>query len=493
MHGIHHRLLRLPPDVAFFQGQFAVQKNTSDTMPQHVLLVEDSSTLSLTYQRYLSQAGFEVVAAPSGSEALAALEHRPAVVALDLGLPDMDGLELLHEIQSRDQPPSVIIITGNASLSTAVAAMRAGAFDYLVKPFNAERLVTTVRNAIERNALQKEVQVYRKELKREQFHGFIGSSLEMLAVYKTIESAARSNATVFITGESGTGKEVCANAIHMASARARKPFIAINCAAIPRDLMESEIFGHVAGAFTGALSDRSGAAELADGGTLFLDEICEMDINLQAKLLRLLQSGTFQRVGSGKVMKADIRVVCATNRDPLAEVDAGRFREDLYYRLHVIPVHLPALRERGDDIRLIANALLERFTKSEGKKFTQLSDDALETIARHDWPGNVRELQNAIHNAVVLHDGEVLEAAMLPDWVRAGRRMRANAAETGGVFTPAPLPRPGEAIMPLWQIEKQAILAAIEACGGNVLKAAAFLEIAVSTIYRKKTEWAKNG
>ncbi len=470
-----------------------LQKNTANTTPLHVLLVEDSSTLAQTYQSYLRQAGFEVTAVTSGKEALEALAGRPAVVALDLGLPDMDGLELLNEIQGREQPPSVIVITGNASLGTAIAAMRAGAFDYLVKPFNAERLATTVRNAIERDSLQKEVQVYRKELKREQFHGFIGSSLEMLAVYKTVESAARSNATVFVTGESGTGKEVCANAIHLSSARARKPFVAINCAAIPRDLMESEVFGHVAGAFTGALADRKGAAELADGGTLFLDEICEMDINLQAKLLRLLQSGTFQRVGSGKVMKADIRIVCATNRNPLAEVDAGRFREDLYYRLHVIPIHLPALRERGDDIRLIACALLERFARSEGKKFTALSEDALETIARHDWPGNVRELQNAIHNAVVLHEGEVLEAAMLPNWVKAGKRMRSNGAESAQAVNPVHAPASGDALMPLWQIEKQAILAAIEACGGNVLKAAAFLEIAVSTIYRKKLEWAKHG
>jgi DNA-binding NtrC family response regulator len=469
-----------------------LQKNTALSEPRHVLVVEDSTTLAQTYQRYLEQAGFAVSVVACGKEALDALSGRPAVVALDLGLPDVDGLELLNEIQSREQPPSVIVITGNASLGTAVAAMRAGAFDYLVKPFNAERLATTVRNAIERNALQREVQVYRSEMKREQFHGFIGSSLEMLAVYKTVESAARSNATVFVTGESGTGKEVCASAVHMASARARKPFVAINCAAIPRDLMESEVFGHVAGAFTGALADRQGAAELADGGTLFLDEICEMDINLQAKLLRLLQSGTFQRVGSGKVMKADIRIVCATNRNPLAEVDAGRFREDLYYRLHVIPIHLPALRERGDDIRLIANALLERFARAEGKKFTRLSEDALETIARHDWPGNVRELQNAVHNAVVLHDGEVLEASMLPNWVKAGKRQRPTtqvAEAPTGVAAPAS----GAPIIPLWQIEKQAILAAIEACGGNVLKAAAFLEIAVSTIYRKKLEWAKHG
>ncbi len=461
------------------------------TPGQSVLLVEDSATLATAYGRILTGAGFDVRTVSSGAQALEELDRLPSVIALDLGLPDMDGMAILREVRSRGSSAGVVVITGNASLGTAITAMREGAYDYLVKPFNAERLATTVRGAMVRAPRHAELAVDRDETGRARFHGFIGASPQMQAVYKTVASAARSNATVFITGESGTGKEVCATALHAASARAGKPFIAINCAAIPRDLMELEVFGHVAGAFTGATSDRAGAAELADGGTIFFDEICEMDINLQAKLLRLLQSGAVQRVGSGKVRNVDIRVVCATNRNPLQEVAAGRFREDLFYRLHVIPVHLPALRTRGEDVALLAGALLEKFAKAEGRMFSSLSADALAAIMKHDWPGNVRELQNAIHNAVVLNDGPVLEAQMLPAWVTA----RANATESQkrqSLTITAPISGCGNgerAIIPLWQMEKQAILAAIEACEGNLLKAAAALEISVSTIYRKKLEW----
>lgn len=458
---------------------------------RRVLLVEDSATLSAAYTRLLSDACFEVTAVPSGAAALSEMENHPAVAVLDLGLPDMDGMAILREFQARKyRATPVVVITSNASINTAIAAMREGAFDYLVKPFSAERLVTTVRNAMERTCLEKKMPANRQETDSSRFHGFIGTSPEMQSVYKTVESAARSNATVFITGESGTGKEVCANAIHVASARAGKPFVAINCAAIPRDLMESEVFGHVAGAFTGAISNRTGAAELAEGGTLFLDEICEMDINLQAKLLRLLQSGTFQRVGSGQVKQANIRIVCATNRDPQEEVKAGRFREDLYYRLHVIPLHLPRLRTRGEDVLLIARALLQSFSKKEGKQFRSLSKDCAAAILRHDWPGNVRELQNAIHNAVVLHDGEILTAEMLPAWLLGVNEAPGNpqlfrelhqAVSAGG--------NAGAAIIPLWQVEKMAILTAIESCDGNIARAAAALDVAVSTIYRKKQEW----
>ncbi|HSO47357.1 MAG TPA: sigma-54 dependent transcriptional regulator, partial [Rhizobiaceae bacterium] len=277
------------------------------------MLVEDSATLATAYHRILTGAGFDVRTATSGAAALEELDRQPAVIALDLGLPDMDGMAILREIQSRGSAASVVVITSNASLGTAIAAMREGAYDYLVKPFSADRFATTVRSAMDRALRHGELPVGHAETGHTRFHGFIGASPQMQAVYKTIASAARSNASVFITGESGTGKEVCAAALHAESARAGKPFVAINCAAIPRDLMESEIFGHVAGAFTGATTDRAGAAELADGGTILFDEICEMDINLQAKLLRLLQSGAVQRVGAGKVRNVDIRVVCATN------------------------------------------------------------------------------------------------------------------------------------------------------------------------------------
>ena len=476
---------------------------TEPTGKATVMVVEDSASLSLIYTGYLEQAGYATIACETGQQALDALRAAPpSVLVLDLGLPDMEGQQIIEAIKNLGIATSVIVITSNASLKVAVDAMRLGAFDYLVKPFSDARLVTTVRNALERATLQQEVKTFRALARKPQgMNGFIGSSPQMQAVYRTIESAAASRATVFITGESGTGKEVCANAIHTSSDRAGRSFVAINCAAIPRDLMESEIFGHVKGAFTGATQDRSGAASEANGGTLFLDEICEMDLDLQAKLLRLLQSGTFQRVGSSKVEKTDLRVVCATNRDPRAEVLSGRFREDLFYRLHVIPVELPALRERGNDLIEIAEALLERFACEEGKDFASFSEDAIAAIRSHGWPGNVRELENAIRNAIVLNDGEQLTAAMLPGWVNgsAARQTTGAARAMQAPVRPQQPAGSGQAatysqqIRPLWEIEREAILHALDVCDGSVPRAAAFLEVGVSTIYRKKAEWEADG
>jgi DNA-binding NtrC family response regulator len=317
----------------------------------------------------------------------------------------------------------------------------------------------------------------------------------MQAVYRIIEAAAPSKATVFITGETGTGKELCAEAIHRLSPRARKPFIALNCAAIPKDLIESEIFGHVAGAFTGASKDRAGAASLADGGTLFLDEICEIDFDLQAKLLRFIQLETFTKVGGSRTEQADIRFVCATNRDPLAEVKAQRFREDLYYRLHVIPVEMPPLRARDDDVVLLAEHFLEHFAKRDGKAFTGLDATARQTLLAHPWPGNVRELQNAIQQAVVLTGGPLLTAAALTSGLRDAPATVPLKADVRPTET-AGLPIAGEVkaeppLLPLWKIEKDAITRTLEACGGDVQKAAVVLEVSASTIYRKLQAWQK--
>ncbi len=274
--------------------------------------------------------------------------------------------------------------------------------------------------------------------------------------------------------------------MHALSPRAAGPFVPLNCAAIPKDLIESEIFGHVRGAFTGAVADRPGAARAADHGTLFLDEICEMDLALQGKLLRFIQTGTFVPVGATKPLHTDVRFVCATNRDPLAEVRAGRFREDLYYRLHVVPVSLPPLRERGEDVMLLAEAFLARFAAEESKRFTRFGPDAQALLRAHRWPGNVRELENAIRTAVVLHDGEAVTAAMLPVTVHGG----ASPA------TAAPAPRPADParrIRPLAEVEREAIEEAIRLCGGNVPKAAAFLGVSPSTLYRKREAWAQRG
>ncbi|WP_144184047.1 sigma-54-dependent transcriptional regulator [Elioraea rosea] len=451
-----------------------------------VLLVEDTRALAELYRSYLRDAPWSLDHAATAADARSALERSGAdAVLLDLRLPDADGLDLLREIRGRAAPPPVIVITANGSVATAVAAMQAGAADFLVKPFPQERLVVTLRNALDRARLAREVATLKEAVDRTSYCGFIGAAPAMQAVYRIIDNAAASRATVFITGESGTGKELAAEAVHAVSPRREGPFVAINCAAIPRELIESEVFGHVRGAFTGAVADRAGAAAQAQGGTLFLDEICEMDLALQGKLLRFIQTGAYQRVGSTRLEQGDVRFVCATNRDPLAEVKAGRFREDLYYRLHVIPIELPPLRERGEDIVLLADRFLERFAAEERKGFKGLSPDAEAALLAHAWPGNVRELENAIRTAVVLNDGPVLTAAMLPGRVLAA----APPAETLAARKPAPLTSAGRGIRPLAEIEREAIEAAIEACGGNIAQAAAALGVSPSTIYRKRLAW----
>ncbi|MBP0603993.1 MULTISPECIES: sigma-54-dependent transcriptional regulator [Aeromonas] len=455
-----------------------------------VLLVEDTRSLAVVYEQYLAQDGYEVQLADCGQQALAQLlASPPPVVLLDLELPDMSGMDILQQITERQLPCSVVVITAHGSVDVAVEAMRFGAFDFLTKPFDGKRLCATARNALKHQQLSSLVAQYRENFERSSFAGFIGASMAMQAVYRIIESAAPSKATVFITGESGTGKEVCAEAIHQCSPRREQPFIALNCAAIPHDLMESEIFGHVKGSFTGAQGDRKGAASLADGGTLFLDEICEMDLDLQSKLLRFIQTGTLQRVGSGKLETVDVRFVCATNRDPLVEVKAGRFREDLYYRLHVIPLPLPPLRERGEDILLLARDLLLRYAREENKRFKDFDADAVRVLLDYPWPGNVRELQNVVRNIVVLNDRELVSPEILPPPLNGGRVLAVPtpAPETSDVpVVPVQARLP---VRPLWLVEKEAIEQAIASCDGNIPKAAALLEISPSTIYRKKQSW----
>ncbi|QNF17448.1 sigma-54-dependent Fis family transcriptional regulator [Aeromonas jandaei] len=455
-----------------------------------VLLVEDTRSLAVVYEQYLRQDGYEVVLADCGQQALEVLlTSPPPVVLLDLELPDMSGMEILQQITEQQLPCAVVVITAHGSVDVAVEAMRLGAFDFLTKPFDSKRLCATARNALKHQQLSSLVAHYRENFERQSFFGFIGASMAMQAVYRIIESAAPSKATVFITGESGTGKEVCAEAIHQCSPRREQPFIALNCAAIPHDLMESEIFGHVKGSFTGAQGDRKGAASLADGGTLFLDEICEMDLDLQSKLLRFIQTGTLQRVGSGKLETVDVRFICATNRDPLLEVKAGRFREDLYYRLHVIPLYLPPLRERGEDILLLARSLLQNYAKEENKRFRDFDAAAARVLLDYPWPGNVRELQNVVRNIVVLNDKELVSPDILPPPLNG---VRAQAVATTAAQQPAATsatPAVGGPIRPLWLVEKEVIEQAIASCDGNIPKAAALLEISPSTIYRKKQGW----
>jgi|HubBroStandDraft_1064217.scaffolds.fasta_scaffold00007_127 two-component system repressor protein LuxO len=453
-----------------------------------VLLVEDDPTLWRLYMAYIERTGIEAVHAGSVAEARAVLaEHVPAVVLLDLILPDGHGYEVLQQLRASGCDAPVIVITSAGSISMAVESMRAGAYDFLVKPFSPERLQVTLNNALELRRLKRLERGLTQE-SSDRFESFLGASPAMLAVYRTIRDAAPSRAPIFVTGESGTGKELAAEAIHRRSPRTGRPFVAMNCSAIPRDLVESELFGHVRGAFTGALQSREGIASRADGGTLFLDEIGEMDLPLQAKLLRFIQTGSFQAVGGDQTRTVDVRFVCATNRDPMQEIQNGRFREDLYYRLNVVPIHLPALRDRGHDIIMIARHFLELFAAEEGKQFDGFDPSTERLLLAYPWPGNVRQLLNVVRNVVVLSQGGVVVPEMLPSAVH-------ETAAAPGLAHPV-IPRPaaggGErAIVPMWMIERDAIERAIETCGGNIGRAAALLEIDASTIYRRKREWSK--
>ncbi|MBC7143006.1 MAG: sigma-54-dependent Fis family transcriptional regulator, partial [Rhodobacteraceae bacterium] len=319
---------------------------------------------------------------------------------------------------------------------------------------------------------------------------FIGESEPMRQVYAKIGSVARSMATVFITGESGTGKELCAQAVHDLSNRAQGPFVPLNCGAIPSELLESEVFGHVKGSFTGAISDKPGAAAAADGGTLFLDEICELDLNLQTKLLRFLQTSTIQPVGATRSRKVNVRIVCATNRDPLQEVRRGRFREDLYYRLHVVPIHMPPLRDRGEDVVTIAEAALARFAREEGRQFRDLDRDVKALFRALDWPGNVRQLLNVMRHVVVLNDGPAVTRAMLPIELHHELEHAACAAQD----TPIPqVPLEGLVGRTLAEIERLVIEETIARHGGSVPKAARVLDVSPSTLYRKIESWKPRG
>jgi two-component system repressor protein LuxO len=402
---------------------------------------------------------FSVTACASAAEARAAVRAAPTAIVI-ADLETIGGAAHIGEIEAH-----TIATSAQGSLSVAVDAMRSGARDFLAKPIGAkvliERLEATLGSAPAAAARPTRPS-------DADFAGFVGRSPQMLAVYERIQRIAPSRAPVFITGETGTGKELAAEAIH-AEAGGERPFVAINCSAIPRDLMESEIFGHIRGAFTGATETRAGAAELAHGGTLFLDELAEMDTALQAKLLRFVQSGTFRRVGGSETMRVDVRIVSATNRDPAAEIAAGRLRADLFYRLNVLPVNLAPLRARRDDIAPLATTFLARFAAEERRGFVRFEDEAMRLMQAYAWPGNVRELANAVRHAVVMHDGDAVTAAMLPEGLHADA--------------------PAEVAESYAARERAFIEATLAACDGSVARAAARLGISPSTIYRKVEGW----
>lgn len=404
---------------------------------------------------------------------------------------DEDHEAALLKLTSMAPGALVIATSDGGSVSMAMACMRSGAHDYFAKPINLHVVFERIEELSVRHGKRRQFAQVEAASDVTQFEGFIGASPQMQVIYEQISRIAPSSAPVFITGESGTGKEVCAEALHARSPRANKRFVAINCGAIPRDLMEAELFGVVKGAFTGAMEDREGAAELAKGGTLFLDEIGELDLSLQAKLLRFLQTGTINRVGEAMPRELDVRIICATNRNPMQMIAEKTFREDLFYRLHVLPIHLPPLRQRPADIMPIAESCVRAFAKEEGKSFIGFDRETAEQFMSRDWPGNVRQIQNLIRRIVVMHDGELITSRMVRLADIEGEPNAAIQAPSQAHMANRHAKAAVEKMLPLWRQEQQIIEDALAAFGGNISQAAAALEISPSTIYRKKQSWEK--
>jgi len=402
---------------------------------------------------------------------------------MDFNLPDGNGIAFIQEVHETAPDLPVIIITAHSSIERAVDAMRKGAHDFSPKPIDFNRLTVSVKNAVEWFALKRKVAKWERS-KKTGLCGLLGGSPEMQVIYRIIENVASSKAPVLITGESGTGKELAAQAIHQLSPRSKQELIDVNCSAIPKDLLESELFGHERNAFTGANERYIGRCERADKSTLFLDEIAEMNAALQPKLLRFLEEYAFYRVGGKEKVSVDIRIVSATNRDPMEAIRQGQLREDVYYRLNVVNVHFPPLRERPEDIPDLAAYFLEKFAKVNGKNFRKICADAENALCEYAWPGNVRELQNCIQQAVVLNTGERLELEMLPEPIRAKTKTQPISGADNKEENAIPSGAEDE-IVPVEIFEKQAIEKALRITNGNVAKAAAGLHLSQATLYRK--------
>jgi DNA-binding NtrC family response regulator len=393
---------------------------------RRVLIVEDNDTARKQIKVFLETVpGLCVETAANGSDALEALGQRPySVIVTDLKMPRVDGLQLLEQVQKQNLRADVIITTGFGTIDDAVQAMRLGATDFLTKPVNLEHLLMVVKRALRERALQDEVATLREKLDDQfEFHNILSKSARMHDIFELINHVAQSVSTVLIVGETGTGKELVARAVHDRSTRAAEPFVAVNCAALPESLLESELFGHEKGAFTSAVGQRKGRFEMAHGGTIFLDEISEIPQSMQAKLLRVLQERRFERVGGSQTVEVDVRVVAATNRDLLRLAKEGKFREDLYYRLNVVKIDLPPLSERPDDIPLLAGHFVQKFSRP-GAPTKAIAPEAMETLIQHRWPGNIRELENAIERACVTSRDDLIRVEDLPAEIRQPGRPR---------------------------------------------------------------------
>ncbi len=477
-----------------------------------LLVIDDEADMHYSFRRIFDSPKLELTTAASGEEGLRRLaEVRPDLVLLDLRLGGFDGLETLRRIRQVDARLPVILMTAYGTTQTAIEAMKLGAYDYLLKPFDVPRLKQIVADALKASRAMRQVLSYPPLIEREDYElGIIGRSPAMQEVFKLIGQLAASDATALITGQSGTGKELVARAIYQHSRRHGQPFLAVNCAALPEPLLESELFGHERGAFTGATSQRIGRFEQAHGGTLFLDEIGDMSPATQTKMLRVLQSGTFERVGGNQTLQVDVRILAATNQDLERAVAEKRFREDLFYRLNVVRVRLPPLRERPGDVPLLAGYFLQRLARKRGQPPKALAPEALALLERHPWPGNVRELENALEHASVMAKGDTILPADLPATVRTAARPAAavpGATPAPAPAAAAPTPAPGEggespaelaARLFAWArrhpegrvmeaVERELVVQALKEAGGNQVRAARLLGITRATL-RKRIE-----
>jgi two-component system NtrC family response regulator/two-component system response regulator HydG len=452
-----------------------------------VIVIDDEVNAAAALETLLREDGYEVSRAHDAREGLGLLEKTDAdVVLTDLRMPGMDGLDLLQRIKEVRPEVMVLLMTAYGTVKTAVKAMKLGAEDYLGKPIDVEELEVVLERVLEKKRLLEETQVLRERVgKKYRFDSLVGESPEMLDAVKAVQQVASSSASVLLLGESGTGKELFAQAIHQNSPRRNKPFIKVACAALPETLLESELFGHEKGSFTGALYTRAGRFEAADGGTLFLDEIGDISPTVQVKLLRFLEEREFERVGGNRTIRVDVRIVVATPRDLQKKVQEGTFREDLYYRLNVVEIHVPALRERTGDIPLLAHHFLQKFAAANGKDVRDFDDDVLTMLLRHPWPGNVRELENAMERAVVMSNAPTLTPAHFPTLRRAAAPVEGGAPGSG-----AEIAIPGST---LEAIEREAILRTLEAVGGSTSRASEILQISPRKIQYKVKEYHQRG
>ncbi len=451
---------------------------------ERILVVDDEPNARAGLSTLLTEEGYEVAQAVDGEEALAKLEgFGPAVVLTDVRMPKLDGIGLLRKAREQGSDAVFVVMTAFGTVESAVEAMREGAESYLLKPLDFAAVSVVLQKALEKRRLQLEAQNLRDRLhERYRFHQIIGDSTELQSVFEIVKQAAPTKATVLILGESGTGKELIAQAIHEESPRKDKAFVKVNCAALTETLLESELFGHEKGSFTGAVGRREGRFELADGGTIFLDEIGDISPALQMKLLRVLQQREFERVGGTETLKVDVRIVAATNRDLAAEVKSGKFREDLYYRLNVVTVTLPPLRHRKGDIPALVSHFLDRYCKAYNKDIDGLAPGTLNALLSHSWPGNVRELENVIERAVVLGKGHQLTTDDLPASFRGPRANQAAPGDGRGLI-------PGAT---LYEIEREAILKTLEMVDGSTARAGEILGISVRKIQYRLKEYASN-